>query len=231
MKNTLETIGITVLAVVGVIIGTIISIFLFLLQIGLLLGVLFMMAYTVSSAWQAAHGAEFSVQYIKKDRSAVVNLDGQITLADPLALFKTAKAVESKGYKIKAMRFNSPGGNVAGGMTIANMVHGTGIETYVNRGKECYSACFVAFMGGYRKFAAFNAKIGMHSLFNPDLALASGTPVEDRDSLVLTMELVRWMKRELKISDYVVGTIVTTPPDQMHDYSIEELQFMGVELF
>lgn len=179
-----------------------------------------------------AHAAEFTTQYIEKDKSAVVNLDGSIGLGDPKKMFEQIKAAMDRGYKVKALRLNSTGGILGGGMTIAHMLHGSGIETYVNRGKQCYSSCFVAFLGGQHRFAARNAKIGMHSLYDPDLASKTdGRPVENQESLADTVLLVRWMKEELGISDYIVGTIVTTPPDSVHTYTPEELNLLGVELF
>lgn len=67
--------------------------------------------------------------------------------------------------------FDSPGGSLADGMAIGRAIHDSWLETHLERGKGCYSACAIAFLGGVRQYATglgpwrevqAGAKLGFH---------------------------------------------------------------------
>jgi hypothetical protein len=138
----------------------------------------------------------------------------------------------ARGYRLDALRLNSPGGQVWEALAMALMVRWVeNMATVVQKDAKCESACFGLLAAGHRKYVdpvADPTQIGVHSIFQ--LMKQQGTSAffpKEREDLTI------WAVRRLKtigIPDSIIGKIVTTPPDQMKYLTVEDLQQMGVEV-
>jgi hypothetical protein len=163
-----------------------------------------------------------------------LTLDGPIVAGDPDRLAAAILEANAQGYRLDALRLNSPGGSIWEAIVMAVMVRWVeNIATVVQRDAKCESECFGLFAAGYRKYvdpiSNPNTQIGVHSI---DAAIKQwgDAPAlfwgEKGDATI-------WAVRRLKaigVSDAIVGKIVTTPPDHTTYLTIEDLQRMGVEV-
>ena len=135
------------------------------------------------------------------------------------------------GYRLDALRLNSPGGAV-GAMAMAAMVRWVeDMATVVQKDAKCESACFALFAAGHRRYvdpASDPTQIGVHSIYE-----LIGKPGPDgapafvwKETGDATIEAVRLL-REVRVSASVIGKIVTTPPDKMFYLTIRDLLDMG----
>jgi hypothetical protein len=160
-------------------------------------------------------------------------LDGPIVPGDPERFAEAIFEANSRGYRLDALRLNSPGGPVWEAMAMAVMVRWVeNMATLVPKDGKCESSCFGILAAGYRKYvdpASDPTQIGVHSVYEIiSHRGAGGAPVlfwkEKGDTTI-------WAVRRLKglgVPDSIIGKIVTTPPDHMTYLTIEDLQQMGV---
>ncbi len=102
-----------------------------------------------------AHTAEIeTVEFIKGHKAnAKVAFDGPVVEGDQLRLAREIKAIKDEAYKDYGISkitvsFNSPGGSYPEGLQIAQLIANEKIQTVVENGNSCYSACALAFMAG-----------------------------------------------------------------------------------
>jgi hypothetical protein len=157
---------------------------------------------------------------VDKDDNHYLTLDGPIVAGDPERLAAAIFEASAHGYRLDALRLNSPGGAVWEAMAMAAMVRWVeDMATVVQKDAKCESACFALFAAGHRRYVdptSDPTQIGVHSIYEliskpgPD-----GAPAfvwkETGDA---TIEAVRLL-REVRVSASVIGKIVTTPPDKM----------------
>jgi len=108
---------------------------------------------------RGASAAEFSEQ-----RPGVVWLTGEIQQGDysKIARFLIANDKNRRSFLLGALFLDSPGGNVAEAMKIAELVNYSFVATVVEKGRLCASSCFIIFAGGVsRKMAG---TLGVHRL-------------------------------------------------------------------
>ena len=67
-----------------------------------------------------------------------------------------------KEHKIKAIVFDSVGGNLIASINIGTHMREKGLTSELLKGSVCYSACSYAFMGGIVRKIAQDAEYGMH---------------------------------------------------------------------
>lgn len=161
-----------------------------------------------------------------------LTLEGPIVQGDPERLAAAIFEANARGYRLDALRLNSPGGLIWEAMAMAVMVRWVeNMATVIQKDATCESACFGLFAAGYRKHvdpASNPTQIGVHSI--SQLVKQQGASAffskETGDTTI-------WAVRRLKaigVPDSIVGKIATTPPDRMTYLTIEDLQQMGVEV-
>jgi hypothetical protein len=162
-----------------------------------------------------------------------LSLDGAIAAGDPDRLAAAIFEANARGYRLDALRLNSPGGPVWEAMAMAVMVRWVeNMATVVQKDAKCESACFGLFAAGSRKYvdpASDPTQIGVHSIYAV-IKQQQGAPVLFRRE---SEETTVWAVRRLKtigVPESIIGKIVTTPPDQMTYLTIEDLHLMGVNV-
>ena len=159
-----------------------------------------------------------------------LTLDGPIVAGDPERLAAAIFEANARGYRLDALRLNSPGGLIWEAMAMAVMVRWVeNMATVVQKDAKCESACFGLFAAGYRKYVDPSpGQIGVHSIY--ELIRQEGAetllPKEIGD---LTVQMVRLLKM-INVPNSIIGKIVTTPPKGMSYLSVEDLWEMRVEV-
>src|SRR5690606_12559415 len=117
----------------------------------------------------AAEEHRFGVFSVSDDNPEIMLLDGYIQF-ESVDDFRTALEAFPD---VKVLDLHSQGGNVGGGLGIAEEVYARHIDTYVGVKNWCYSTCSYVFFGGEERVAA--GEIGVHRIVpNP----GSGTHTE-----------------------------------------------------
>jgi hypothetical protein len=162
-----------------------------------------------------------------------LTLDGPIVPGDPERFAAEIFAANARGYRLDALRLNSPGGAVWEAMAIAVMVRWVeNMATVVQKDAKCESACFGLFAAGWRKYvdpvSDEITQIGVHSLYQ--LIEQEGTSTSFLKEMGdATIEAVRLLKK-LEVPDSIIGKIVTTPSKEMTYLTTEDLESMGVKI-
>jgi hypothetical protein len=96
-----------------------------------------------------------------------LTLDGPIEAGDPERLAAAIFQANARGYRLDALRLNSPGGLVWEAMAMAVMVRWVeNMATVVQKDAKCESSCFGLFAVGHRKFVdPADNQIGVHSIY------------------------------------------------------------------
>jgi hypothetical protein len=160
-----------------------------------------------------------------------IEMEGNINLGDAAKLKATLAGRPRPSF---AERFyfhlNSPGGNVAEALDMAEQIAATrGSTTVVSfkagrstNGAVCASACFFLFAAGQYRQMATNAAIGVHSV-----ADAYG---ESYNAMASTVILAR-LAHDLRVPDAVIGKMVATKPNQITWLDNSDLAAMHVTVF
>jgi hypothetical protein len=157
-----------------------------------------------------------------KEGKIVLVINGPIAAGDADQVAALIKASNDAGKFVSAVRLNSPGGNLAEGVKLADIIRTAKIATVVPNGSTCASACFVAFAAGTEKFASNNASVGVHGASEKD---GSETP----ESSAATIAMAR-IAKELGVPATILGKMVVTPPTEMIWLSPNDLRAMGATM-
>jgi hypothetical protein len=151
-----------------------------------------------------------------------LTLAGPIESGDPDRLAAAIVQANARGYRLDALRLNSPGGQFWEAMAMAVMVRWVeNMATVVQRSAKCESACFGLFAAGYRKYvdsASDQTQIGVHSIYSLINQHANAPILFWKEAADKTV----WAARRLKaigVSESIIGKFVTTPPDHMTSYN------------
>jgi hypothetical protein len=142
-----------------------------------------------------------------------LTLNGPIVVGDPERLAAAIFRANARGYRLDALRLNSPGGLIWEAMAMAVMVRWVeNMATVIQKDAKCESACFGLFAAGYRKHVdppSNPTQIGMHSI--SQLIKKQGASAffskETGDTTI-------WAVRRLKaigVPDSIIGKIARRP--------------------
>jgi hypothetical protein len=158
----------------------------------------------------------------------VIHMDGVISPEDAQRVNGIMSARISRGfYRPFSFVLNSPGGAVVPAISIAEGFISrrasrlTPVETSVPAYATCASACFLVWACGETRSAHVTARIGIHSASNG----------KDEDAYAYVLDT--WMGRILKacgVPEHLIGTMITTPANQIYWLTPADLQAMGVEI-
>jgi hypothetical protein len=166
----------------------------------------------------SASAASFSTTRAN-DGSVVAVLNGEIVDGDADDLNAIIDKANDDGHEVKLLRLNSPGGNIAASVKIAELVRDGKIATSVTDRAKCASACFIVFAAGSQRFADPNALVGVHGASDE-----SGK--ETLRSSAATLSMARILK-DLGVPPGIIGKMVVTPPSEIVWLTREDLQSMG----
>jgi len=119
----------------------------------------------------------------------------------------------------KTVAFHSPGGNVDAALAIGRAIRGRGMNTAVEAGRACASACPSAYGGGVKRLAARTAWIGVHQTYFQ----TAGVMTPNRAAYEIQIIKARMMQfwQDMGVDTGIETLAMQTPPDQIY-YLVEE---------
>ena len=128
----------------------------------------FVVFFVVAIVSDYAKSAEIDVYKYKNSETQFIFVHGKIEQGDNNRLQSLINT-----YAVVRVHFNSPGGSVDEGWTMAKTIRAASLETHVTN--KCASACTYAFMGGTKRWMKESAEMGYHPAhivdFSGDMSL------------------------------------------------------------
>ncbi|MES5099254.1 PAN domain-containing protein [Agrobacterium sp. BA1120] len=139
----------------------------------------------------------------------VIALNGDIDVNSGLNFRRALQATPNA----KLVTLNSPGGNVQMGLLIADDIHQRKLATYISKESKCLSACSFVFLAGDER--KVDGALGVHQISSdaPDLVGAQ----------LAISDIIEVLNRFGTPVD-VMHVMFKTPPDDMHIFSLEEVE-------
>jgi hypothetical protein len=154
---------------------------------------------------------------------ADIVLRGDIAPEDADSLAAMLRAIAEDGQPFRALRLNSPGGSLVGGIALAKFIRSHGeILTEVESGATCASACFLAFAAGAPKVAAPNSLIGVHGVADLRGEVSDETRAATR--------VMGRVSNELGVPVEITDKMIATPPNGISWLTSDELRRMGATI-
>jgi hypothetical protein len=162
----------------------------------------------------ASSKAQMAFTQVNKDRLRII-ASGPIDLETPTiftALMASIRRVRGT-VDSATIEFDSPGGSLIGGMVLGRAIRAYGFTTRVSEGRECASACAIAFLGGVSRYVSGDGKLGVHqfasqpAIEHPDSPQFTGKDaIIDQDLVGQTLDYVKEMGVDADDCDRVQGT-------------------------
>ena len=174
--------------------------------------------------------AEITVaRYTDNNRPVGILISGKIVKGDFQRLGRLIDPTESwnnyRGYLIGGVHLDSPGGDVAEAMRIAQLVERSFVSTTVKPGNSCLSSCFLMFAAGTRRMWFGSSKLGVHriSLVGEELDLNKYGKTTTEVSQAVENFLVR-----VGTPRKLIEKMNDTPPSEMYFLSFDWLEREGI---
>jgi len=180
----------------------------------------------------AAHAMEFQVS------SETVLATGPITKGDADKFAATvAPLIDGPLWTVS---FDSPGGDLMEGMRLGEAIHAAYAGTLVESGRNCLSACAIAFLGG-KSFGSYahqvrreiepGARLGYHGFFSSrDDQVELVNEVLDLTRLVNAL-LLDYATRMREVDGGLLSELLTTAPAEMEMIDTPtEISGLGIQL-
>ena len=149
----------------------------------------------------------------------LLSASGKVELGDEERLHDALHALPP-GAKLAGLSLDSPGGDLEEGLRLAAAVHDERLQTVVEDGAKCASACFIVFAAGSRRFASTAAMIGVHSV--------SYGGADNPDAQAMTVRMARRLAG-YEVPDAILGKMVTAQPTQIWWLTRSDLDSMRVD--
>jgi hypothetical protein len=172
---------------------------------------------------------EFSSHPNDKPSLLAILAEGEIRVGDVERLQRFLSKQPQK--QRAAIYLASPGGALYEGMRLGLLFSIYGIQTVVEGGRDCASACALAFLGGTDRdgapwrSASDDSRLGFHSFSSGEDGLAYESDVQMVVADVLKYTKMVDAPLELMIMNF------STPSDQMYWLNNEEICSLGIKLW
>lgn len=177
----------------------------------------------ITAIVMGSSAAAATLTRLSTGRGAEIVLKGDIAREDAEALENLMRAINEEGQPVRALRLDSPGGNLLGAIALARFIRRHAeISTSVGSGSTCASACFLAFSAGSRKFADYNSFVGVHGV-------ADGHGGVSEETEAATRMMAR-IGNEFGVPAEITGKIIATPPDEIAWLTPDDLRQMGATM-
>ena len=144
---------------------------------------------------------------------------GTVVRGDTLRL-RQALANTARSKDVVSIAFDSPGGNVAEGIDLANEIHRIALPIVIPGKRVCASICFLVFAAAPTRYVARSARVGVHSA-------ADLNGRETQASMAATTVMAREAAR-LGVPAPILGKMVQTAPGKMTWLTDADLASMNV---
>ena len=118
------------------------------------------------------------------------------------------------------VRFNSDGGNLLAGIEIGKAIRLKDFVTEVADGDVCASACALAWLGGTKRVAHPNSRIGFHAAYNAESGEVTGSG----------NAIVGAYLNQLGLSQAAIAYVTNKSPQDMEWLSAEKAVELGIVL-
>lgn len=169
-------------------------------------------------AARPAAALQFSVAPFA-DGQVILWVRGKVERGDTSRLH-SALAYARRTDRVVSIAFDSPGGNVAEGIALADEVKRIGLPLVIPGKRMCASICFLIFAAAPTRYVAHSARIGVHSA-------AERSGAESQASMAATTVMAREAAR-FGVPASILGKMVRTAPGQMAWLDDADLASMGV---
>lgn len=190
--------------------------------------------FSIAFTSLACHSADV---FLEKTR---LNIVGEIRAGDAERVAQSAiEQVTKNGRGVVSVWVNSPGGDVAEAIRIADLVAGMKPTVTVAKGGGCASACFLIFLAGYERIASSvnddgsmqtaekRAKLsGLVGIHRPYLK----TPSADLESVKNQEELMRRFRSHLaskQVPQYLIDEMMSRPSNDIYWLRDRDLEAVG----
>jgi len=119
----------------------------------------------------------------------------------------------------------SDGGSVVEAMVIGMVLRNLNMTTFVADGDRCFSACFLAFIGGVDRYADPGAEIGVHQFTYADPGTSPDIAIATSQTLVAQ---VLGFARDMGVSAEAIERGLFVAPDEIYVYGRSELERFGI---
>ena len=175
-----------------------------------------------------------------QNRQRTVILRGVIEAGDAkrLETFLRQRVSKSEGgttdYYDVAISLDSPGGDFAEGLKIANFIYDTGLGTVVQRGNTCASACALAFLGGAQveeggpytdRSLEVGGRLQFHAPYVDSRNITTDQARLVRQLTDVNIELMRSMTTKFKVPPSMVDILLRND-DQHSLYTVSTIQMV-----
>lgn len=123
------------------------------------------------------------------------------------------------------LMIGSPGGDLVEAEKLGRMLRSMGINTIVDPKIGCFSACFVAFIGGAARAAPKETKLGSHQFYWSDDAGSSRSALSA--SQFMSARLLRYFT-DMGVSTEALTLIMETKPEDMFIFAEPGLSNMRI---
>jgi len=162
------------------------------------------------------------------DRLAFARSDGVLTITGRIAQgdaarFRDLLATDAAAGRppVRTLRLNSPGGSVSDALRIGERVRDDGIDTVMEAGDICLSACPYVLSAGVGRRVDDAAQVGVHQhFFETNTILPAFLAVEDiqrGQGQVMTYLI------EMGVDPQLMQHALVTPPDEIYVLLPEQL--------
>lgn len=118
--------------------------------------------------------------------------------------------------------FDSPGGNLSAGLGMGKTIRLKKFETAVEQGRDCASACALAWLGGSRRIILLPGRVGFHAAFLTDgqgKSVTSGTG----------NALVGAYLNSLGMTSYAIQYLTEKPPTAVNWLDADLGRILGID--
>lgn len=119
----------------------------------------------------------------------------------------------------ETVAFHSPGGSVDAALAIGRAIRDRGMDTMVQAGRACASACPTAFGGGVNRLASRTAWIGVHQTFFTTAGVMSPNRAA-YEIQILKAEMMRFWQ-DMGVDPAIEALAMQTPADRIY-YLVED---------
>ncbi len=166
-----------------------------------------------------------------KYRGDTAYISGRLTVED---VYKISELQYRQG--LRSVMLNSEGGNLAFAMLMAGAIAIRKLETRVEKGRLCASGCFFLLLAGSPRSVHGNARIGVHSAYTKDLALAealkkSGFGDENSGNPASVAKMMKEINPDID-SDFLVHLLskANGAKGEMYWVRQSELRKLGIQI-
>ena len=167
-------------------------------------------------ALAGAEAADIDVRRLDGGSTLVV-VEGKLEIGDIEAFRAKVAALPAAGTTVA---FQSKGGRLLAGIRIGTLIRSKKFATVVPDAAECASACALAWLGGTRRFAGKDAKIGFHAAY----VIREGGPTESGPGNAIVGAYLN----QLGLSEKAILYVTQAVPTSMQWMSMQDAAEYGI---